>query len=326
MIRREFLKLGLGVAAVSARGLDPAFAAYPERPIKLIVPFSPGGAPDVVGRLWADRMKAKFGTIVVENKGGGGGLIGATEVARSAPDGETFLFGNTSTQVLLPAINPNPPYNPAKDFTSIYILALAPNSIVVHKSVPVTTLKELIAYAKANPGKLSYGSAGAGTMTNLAGELFKEMIGVSDITHIPYKGSAPGVKDLAGGIIPMMTPNVGGPLLQLHEAGTVRILAVMAEKRLKIAPNIPTTAEAGLPGLIAANFNGLFAPAGVPKTIIDQIATATREAMADPKMQDVIVQSGFEPVLDSGPEQAQKDAASELARWTPIIKKLGFSQ
>jgi tripartite-type tricarboxylate transporter receptor subunit TctC len=324
MTRRNFLKLALG--SIAATAFAPAFAAYPERPIRLIVPFSPGGATDVVGRLWADRMKPKFGTIVVENKGGAGGLIGATEVARAAPNGETFLFGNTSTQVLLPAINLNPPYNPAKDFTSIYIIALSPNSIVVHHSVPAKTLKELIEYAKANPGKLSYGSAGTGTMTNLAGELFKEMIGVSDITHVPYKGAAPGLKDLAGGIIPMMTPNVGGPLLQLHRAGTVRILAVMAEKRLQTAPDIPTTAEAGMPGLVAANFNGLFAPAGVPKPIVDQIAEATRATMADSKMQEIIINSGFEPVLDSGPEQAQKEAASELARWTPIIKKLDFKQ
>jgi tripartite-type tricarboxylate transporter receptor subunit TctC len=280
----------------------------------------------VVGRLWADRMKAKLGAVVVENKGGGGGLIGATEVARSQPDGETLLFGNTSTQVLLPAIHANPPYNPARDFAGIYIMALSPNSIVVHESVPVHTLQELIAYAKDHPGKLSYGSAGAGTMTNLAGELFKQLIGVSDITHIPYKGSAPGVKDLAAGMIPMMTPNIGGPLLALHRAGTVRILAIMARKRLKIAPDIPTTAEAGLPGLIAANFNGLFAPAVVPKAIIEQIADATRIAMADPALQDVIVKSGFEPILDSGPEAAQRETASELARWLPIIRKVGFTQ
>jgi tripartite-type tricarboxylate transporter receptor subunit TctC len=324
MNRREFGKLA--TATVAAAALPVPALAYPDRPIKLIVPFAPGGATDVVGRLWADKMKAKFGTIVVENKGGGGGLIGATEVARAKPDGETFLFGNTSTQVLLPAINANPPYNAEKDFSSVYILALAPNSIVVHKSVPVTTLKELIAYAKANPGKLSYGSAGTGTLTNLAGELFKQLIGVSDITHIPYKGAAPGVKDLAGGIIPMMTPNVGGPLIELHRTGTVRILAVMTEKRLKIAPDIPTTAEAGLPGLIAANFNGLFAPVGVPKDIIKAIADETHAAMADEKLQDIIVKSGFEPVVDSGPEAAQKMVDSERARWTPIIKKLDFKQ
>ena len=320
MNRRDLIKFGLlSTAAWPALAL-----AYPDRPIRLIVPFSPGGATDVVGRLWADRMKPKFGTIVVENKGGGGGIIGATEVARAQPDGHTFLFGNTSTQVLLPAINPNPPYDPAKAFAAVYILALSPNSIVVHESVPVRTLTDLIAYAKANPGKLSYGSAGAGTMTNLAGELFKQLIGVNDITHIPYKGAAPGLKDLAGGIIPMMTPNIGGPLLQLHQAGKVRILAIMAEKRLKIASDIPTAAEAGLPGLLAANFNGLFAPAGVPAAIIDDIAQATRAAMADEAIQQAMIKSGFEPILDSGPQAAQRVVESELARWTPIIKKIGF--
>lgn len=322
MDRRNFVRLGLGSLAAAALPV-PAFA-YPDRPIKLIVPFSPGGATDVVGRLWADRMKTQFGTIVVENKGGGGGIIGATEVARAQPDGHTFLFGNTSTQVLLPAINANPPYDPAKAFTGIYIMAISPNTIVVHESVPARTLGELIAYAKANPGKLSYGSAGAGTMTNLAGELFKQLIGVNDITHIPYKGAAPGLKDLAGGIIPMMTPNVGGPLLELHKAGKVRILAVMAEKRLQAAPDVPTAAEAGLSGLIAANFNGLFAPAGVPKPIVDRIASATATAMTDAQVQNAIVNSGFEPILDSSPEATQKTVASELARWAPIIKATGF--
>jgi tripartite-type tricarboxylate transporter receptor subunit TctC len=322
MNRRDLIKLGLCSAA-----LWPAAAfGYPDHPIKLIVPFSPGGATDVVGRLWAEHMKRKFGTVVVENKGGAGGLIGATEVSRAEPNGETFLFGNTSTQVLLPAINPHPPYDPAKAFAGVYIMAIAPTSIVVNEAVPVHSLKELIAYAKANPTKLSYGSAGAGTLTNLAGELFKELIGVPSITHIPYKGAAPGITDLASGQIPMMTPNVGGPLLQLHRTGKIRILAISAQKRLQAAPDIPTAIEAGLPGMVAATFNGLFAPAGVPKTIIDQIAAETRNAMADPALQQILIKSGFEPVTDSGPEQAQQEVASELARWQPIIKKIGFTQ
>jgi tripartite-type tricarboxylate transporter receptor subunit TctC len=262
--------------------------------------------------------------VVAENKGGGGGVIGASEVARAAPDGHTFLFGNTSTQVLIPAIADNPPYDPVKDFQAVYIMALSPTSIVVHESVPAKTLNELIDYAKANPTKLSYGSAGAGTMTNLAGELFKSLIGVPGITHIPYKGSAPGVADLAAGHIPMMTPNVGGPLLQFHRAGKVRILAVAAKKRLQAAPDIPTAIEAGLPEMVAANFNGLFAPAKVPKNIIDMIANETRAAMADPQVQDQMIKSGFEPVLDSGPDAAQRELLSELARWTPIIKATGF--
>ncbi len=320
MNRRDVIKLGLCSAAM----LPTSALGFPERPIRLIVPFSPGGATDVVGRIWAERMKPKFGTVVTENKGGGGGVIGAAEVARARPNGETLLFGNTSTQVIIPAISDHPPYDPVKDFQAVYIMANTPTSIVVHESVPARTLKELIDFAKANPTKLSYGSAGAGTMTNLAGELFKQLIGVSQITHIPYKGAAPGVADLAAGHIPMMTPNVGGPLLQFHRAGKVRILAIAANRRLQAAPDIPTAIEAGLPDMVASNFNGLFAPAGVPKDIINALADETRKAMADPQVQQQMVTSGFEPVLDSGPEPAQQEVASELARWTPIIKATGF--
>jgi len=322
MHRRDFLRSATTLAASAVP--VPAFAAFPERPIKLIVPFSPGGATDVVGRLWAEKMKGRFGPVVTENKGGGGGVIGATEVVRSTPNGETLLFGNSSTQVIIPAIADKPPYDPVKDFQAIYIMAISPTCIVVHESVPVKNLKEFIDYARANPTKLSYGSAGAGTMTNLSGELFKELIGVPTITHIPYKGSAPGVTDLASGHIPMMTPNVGGPLLQFHAAGRVRILAVAANRRLAAAPDIPTAIEAGLPGMVAANFNGLFSPTGVPTDVIKALADETRTAMADPKIQELLVTSGFEPVMDSGPEAAQQEVASEYARWTPIIKKLGF--
>jgi tripartite-type tricarboxylate transporter receptor subunit TctC len=320
MNRRDVIKLGLCSAAM----LPTSALGFPDRPIRLIVPFSPGGATDVVGRIWAERMKARFGTVVTENKGGGGGAIGAAEVARARPNGETLLFGNTSTQVLIPAISDHPPYNPLKDFQAVYIMANTPTSIVVHESVPARTLKELIDYAKANTTKLSYGSAGAGTITNLAGELFKQLIGVTEITHIPYKGAAPGVADLAAGHIPMMTPNVGGPLLQFHRAGKVRILAIAANRRLQAAPDIPTAIEAGLPDMVASNFNGLFAPAGVPKDIISALADETRKAMADPQVQQQMVTSGFEPVLDSGPEPAQQEVANELARWTPIIKATGF--
>jgi tripartite-type tricarboxylate transporter receptor subunit TctC len=183
---------------------------------------------------------------------------------------------------------------------------------------------ELIAYAKANPGKLSYGSAGVGTLTNLAGELFKQLIGAPDIVHVPYKGSAPGVADLASGHIPMMTPNLGGPLLDFHRTGRVRILAVNATARSKGAPDIPTAIEAGLPGMVAGNLNGLFAPANVPKAIIDQIAEATRKIMTDEDFQKVLIMSGFDPILDSGPEATRQFITEELARWTPIMKATGF--
>jgi tripartite-type tricarboxylate transporter receptor subunit TctC len=323
MNRRDVL--AAGVASLSAALLAPPSArAYPDRAIRLVVPFSPGGATDVVGRLWAEKMKPVLGTVVTENRGGGGGVTGAAEVARAQPDGHTFLFGNTSTQVLIPAIMSHPPYDPLRDFVGIYILCNAPTSIVVHESVPARTLAELIAYAKANPGKLSYGSAGAGTLTNLAGELFKQLIGAPDIVHIPYKGSAPGVADLASGHIPMMTPNVGGPLIDFHRAGKVRILAVNSTTRIKAAPDIPTAIEAGLPGMIAGNLNGLFAPAGISQAVVDQIAEATRKSMTDADLQRVLIASGFEPILDSGPDATRQFISDELKRWTPIMKATGF--
>ena len=322
MNRRNVLKTALGSLAAATWPISAR--AYPDRTIRLIVPFSPGGATDVAARLWAEKMKPHLGTVVIENKGGGGGAIGTAEVARSTPDGHTLVFGNTSTQVLIPTIAAKPPYDAIKDFSGIYIVCISPTSIVVHESVPARTLQELIAYAKANPTKLSYGSAGAGTMTNLAGELFKQLIGVPQITHIPYKGAAPGVGDLASGHIPMMTPNVGGPLLEFHRMGRVRILAIASTQRIKAAPDIPTAIEAGLPGMVAANFNGLFAPAGVPRPILDQIAQVTRTIMADEDVQKALVRSGFEPVTDSGPDETNKIVASELARWTPIMKATGF--
>lgn len=324
MKRRELLARGLAGAAAAALPF-PAFA-YPDRPIRLVVPFSPGGATDVAARLWAEKVKDKLGTVVIENKGGAGGTIGATDVARSTADGHTLLFGNTSTQVLLPTINPNLTYTGVKDFQAIYLVCNAPTSIVVHESVPAKTLKEFIAYAKANPDKLSYGTAGTGTLTHLAGELFKQLIGVPGITHIPYKGAAPGVADLASGHIPMMTPNVGGPLLNFHKDGKVRILAVNAERRLAIAPDIPTAIEAGLPGMVAANFNGLFAPANVPRPVIDRLAELTKAALAEKAVQDALIKSGFEPILDSGPESGQKMVVSEVARWTPIIRSVDFGK
>jgi tripartite-type tricarboxylate transporter receptor subunit TctC len=321
MKRRDFFKLGLGGLAAAVPG--SAFAQM-EGPVRLIVPFSPGGATDVVGRMWAERMRPVLGAVVVENRGGGGGVIGAQDVVRSPPDGHTFLMGNTSTQVILPIAMKPPPYDPLKDFSPVYILCMAPNSIVVHESVPAHTLEELIAYAKANPGKLSYGSAGTGTITNLTGELFKQLIGAPDIVHIPYKGSAPGIIDLAAGRIPMMTPNIGGQLLALHRAGKVRILAITWTKRIQAAPDIPTAVEAGLPGMVAANLNGIFAPAGLPSSLVGEIAGATHAAMSDAQFTKPIVESGFEPLTDSGPDAATAMVREEIARWTPVIKASGF--
>jgi tripartite-type tricarboxylate transporter receptor subunit TctC len=322
MKRRDLLRFGAG--GFAAMALPRAAFAQAERTVRLVVPFSPGGATDVVGRLWADRMRPVLGPVIVENHGGGGGVIGATEVVRSEPDGHIFLMGNSSTQAIIPVAMPRPPYDPLKDFSSIYILCLSPNAIVVHESVPVHTLQELIAYIKANPGKLSYGSAGTGTTTNLTGELFKQLIGAPDLVHIPYKGAAPGVTDLASGHIPMMTPNLGGPLLAFHREGKIRILAITWTKRIKAAPDIPTAIEAGLPGMIAANLNGVFGPAGLPAPLVENIVNATRAAMNDESFTQPMIDSGFEPLADSGPKEAVQMVREEIARWTPVIKATGF--
>ena len=197
---------------------------YPERPIKLLVAFSAGGVNDVVARQWADRVKTLLGTVYVENQGGASGTIATGEVARAQPDGHTILLGSTSTMVLNPMTMAKVPYDAAKDFVPIAVIAISTTSIAVHASVPAKTLQELIAYAKANPGKLSYGSAGTGTMSNLSGELFKQLTGLDHLVHIPYKGAGPGLTDLVSGHIPVMTPNVTGQVLELHRTGKIRIL------------------------------------------------------------------------------------------------------
>src|SRR5687767_2319451 len=219
------LALALGAAA-------PALAQekYPTRPIRMVIPFPPGGIMDTIGRQWAERVGPSLGAIVIDNRSGAGGVIGATEVARARADGYTILMGNTSTQVLNPAAMRSPPYDPAKDFVAIDMIALSATSIVVHPSLPVRTLKELIAYARANPGKLSYGSAGAGTVTHLAGEMLKQRTGLS-IVHVPYKGVGLATTDLLGGYIPVMTPHVNAHFLALHRAGKVRTLAINAPTR-----------------------------------------------------------------------------------------------
>jgi tripartite-type tricarboxylate transporter receptor subunit TctC len=302
-----------------------AQSQYPSRPIRVVVPFPPGGVVDTIARLWAQKAGPLLGTIVVDNRGGAGGVIGAGEVARAQPDGYTLLVGNSSTQIINPAVMKRPPYNPGKDFVTIDILAISATSIMVHPSLPVQDLKQLIAYAKANPGKLSYGSAGAGTLTHLAGEMFKQRAGGLQIVHVPYRGTGLAISDLVSGYIPMMTPNVTGRLLGLYKAGKIRILSVNAPARLKAAPEIPATIEI-LPNMIAQLFSGLFAPAGTPKPIVDRVSQVTRKALADKSFQQKLILSGFEPVLDSSPEKAQRFVDQEREQLMPLIEATGFKK
>lgn len=324
MNRRDVIRLG--VSSLAATTWTPASvlaqSQYPDRPIRLIVPFAAGGVVDVIGRLWGEQMKSPLGTVVIENHGGGGGIIGAADVARAQPDGYTVLLGNTSTQVLNPAIMPNPPYDPASAFVTISILATSAVSIAVHPSVPAKTLQELIAHIKANSGKMSYGSPGVGTFTNLAGEMFKQLAGTPDVTHIPYKGAGPGMSDLVSGHIPIMVLNITNQAISLHQSGNIRILAVLTPKPLSVLPDVPTGTQT-LPDLVAMLFTGLFLPAKTPKAIIDRIAQANHAAMASDEFKKKLIAAGFDPVLDT-PAEAQRFVDAERARLIPLVKSTGF--
>jgi tripartite-type tricarboxylate transporter receptor subunit TctC len=323
--RLDVLVLGLLAAWIAASMAAPALAQdrYPIRPVRLVIPSVPGGVHDVIGRVWAEKVKPHFGTIVIDNRGGGGGLIGANDVAHAQPDGYSILLGSTSTHVLLTPVMANPPYHPVKDFSAVAVFAYSSTSIVVNPSVPARTLRELIDYAKANPGKLSYGSAGNGSITNLAGELFKLRAGALDIVHVPYKGIGQGVSDLIGGQIPVLSANATAQILDLHRAGKVRILSVNSQTPVRSAPDIPTSIDAGLPGMVAQTTFGIFAPAGTSRSILDRINAPTQQAMSDQQFQAELIRIGFEPVLDVGPDKAAGVFQDELARWTPILITLG---
>jgi tripartite-type tricarboxylate transporter receptor subunit TctC len=244
------LHLAAGAAALPAASPIARAQAYPTRPVRLVVPFPPGGAFDALGRPWAEKMKPLLGTVVVENIGGGGSSLGAAAVARARPDGYTILLGGTLPHINEALLKSRPLYDPVKDLDPIASVAVNFLGIAVHPSVPAQNLKELIAHAKANPGKLSYGHAGVGSTNHLTGELFKSLAGVPDIVQLPYRGAGPAIADLISGQIPMAVVAVTGQVIELHRSGKLRVLAVTSPVRLTAAPELPTAAEAELPGLI----------------------------------------------------------------------------
>jgi tripartite-type tricarboxylate transporter receptor subunit TctC len=326
MNRREFGKFaGAGLVATGGTFARSARAqtAYPSSPIRLIVPYAPGGVVDAVARNWADKVREPLGTIAVENQGGGGGTIGAAAVSRAKADGYTLLFGDTSCEVIAPSLLLHPSYDPSKDFTPVSLVATSSTAIVVHRSVPATTLSEFIAYAKEHQDKLSYASAGTGTVTHLAGESFKQLIGAPKILHVPYRGAGPGLIDLIAGVVPMMTPNVTGQVLGFHKAGKLRILAVCAPARLKAVPDIPAAGET-LPGLVLQLTCGVFGPARLPQAIVTKLSEATGHAVRQPEFERILQGAGLEARTDTGPEAAQSFWAAERDHLLPIIKAAGL--
>jgi tripartite-type tricarboxylate transporter receptor subunit TctC len=323
LTRRHFL--GAGAAASLFGGCNAAVAqAYPARSIRLVVPFPPGGAFDFVGRPWAEKIKSSLGTIVVENIGGGGSSLGAAAVVRSPPDGYTLLLGGTQTHVNEALLKSRPLYDPAKDLDAVTGVAAYFLAIVVHPALAVRTLQELREHAKAHPGTVSYGHAGVGSIQHLTGELLKSQTGMDDMVQVPYRGTGPVITDVMSGQIPVGILGITGQVLELHRAGKLRIIAVTSPKRLASAPDVPTAVEAGLPGMIVTGSIGLLAPAGTPRSVVDQISQATAVALADPTFQHVLKEAAMEPVAPPGPDHWKRILADDISLWEPVVKKIGL--
>ncbi len=319
--RRQFLTATVAAAAGHRRASaqDAAARAYPDRPIRLIVPFPAGGGTDFVARTAAPRISQALGQpIVIENRGGANGVIGSEMVARAAPDGYTLLLGAAGTLVVAPHLTANMPFNPLKDLAPISLLGTSPFVVSVHPGVQATTLKELIALAKAQPGKLSFGSSGTGGAPHLATELFKIMAGVQ-MVHVPYKGVAPAVADLVGGQIQVLFADVGLVLPHI-KSGRVRALALSGSKRSNALPDLPTVDEAGVPGYEAITWYGLLAPAGTPPEILSRVSTEAIRALQVDDIQQRYTAQGTEANATS-PQQFGTYIAAEHQKWGRVIRE-----
>jgi tripartite-type tricarboxylate transporter receptor subunit TctC len=324
--RRELLQLGAAtsIAALLSRRSE-AQAAYPDHVVRLIVPRPSGGVVDVIAREWGEKVSKTLGPTYVDNIGGGGGTIGASTAARAPADGYTLLLGTTSELVLSPILA-HQSYDPIASFEAIAIICESVAAIVVNPSVPVSDLNGLVAYARTNRGSLNYGSAGVGTVSNLAGELFKRLTDLPDITHIPYKGGGQAMSDLITGQIPIMTPMMSENIMELHRLGRIRVLAVTSERRLAAMPDIATASEQGYPELIARLFVGLFAPAKTTGPILAKLEAVTRSALRDPSLQAKFVAGGFEALTNSDAAAAAGYLNKEIARWKPILEQFNLNR
>jgi tripartite-type tricarboxylate transporter receptor subunit TctC len=304
--------------AVPAHAQAPA---YPTKPIRLVVPFPPGGATDLLARDVGQKLTEAWGqSVVVDNRPGAGGNIGTELVAKAAPDGYTLEMGTVGTHAINASLYAKLPYDHVKDFVPVILVAGVPNVLVVNPSVPANTVAELIAYAKANPGKLNFASSGAGTSIHLSGELFKVMAGVQ-MTHIPYKGSAPAVQDLIGGQVQLMFDNLPPSLPQI-KAGKLRALAVTSAARAPALPDVPTLAESGLPGFEASSWFGVLAPAGTPPAIVAKLNAEIAKWLATPEAKEKLSKQGAN-AAGGTPEDFAKHIAVETAKWAKVVKESG---
>jgi len=308
-------------AALIAAPLAGAQATYPTKPIRIVVPFPAGGTTDILARAAAQRLSETLGQpAVVDNRPGAGGNIGAELVAKAPPDGHTLLMGTVGTHAINASLYSKMPYDHVRDFAPIILVAGVPNVLVVHPSVPAGSVKELIAYAKANPGKLNFASSGSGTSIHLAGELFKTMAGVQ-MAHVPYKGSAPAVTDLLGGQVQLMFDNLPSALPHI-KAGKLKALAVTSATRAAALPDVPTVAESGLAGFDATSWFGLLAPAGTPQPIIARLNSEVAKWLATAEAKEKMAGLGANTAGHSTDEFVRHIAA-ETTKWAKVVKESG---
>jgi tripartite-type tricarboxylate transporter receptor subunit TctC len=307
----------LGLLAPGSAGAQ----SYPEKPVRLVVPFAPGGGADLVGRAVATPLAAALGQpVIVENRAGADGQIGASMVAKSPPDGYTLVVGTTGPMVISPAVESKMPYDTLRDFSPITQLVSQPMALVVHPSLPVTNVAQFISLAKARPGQLNYASAGVGNGTHLAAEIFRSLTGVQ-IVHVPYKGTGPAVTDLIGGHVQVLFSSI--PVMLAHiNVGKLRALAVGSEKRMPMLPHVPTMAEAGVKGFDASSWYGLFAPAGTPAPVVNRLNAEVVKILRGAEIGSLLLSQGAQPV-GSTPEAFGAHIRAELVKWQKAVRAAG---
>src|ERR1700710_2329408 len=324
-IARKWIVVTVGIVFALGVGVFEASAqTYPSRAMTLVIPFAPGGSTSIVGRGVADKMSELLGEkVVIDNRPGAGGTVGTKAVAKSEPDGYTLVLGYTGTLAIGPSAYKSAGYDPRKDFAPIGMIGNAPNSLVVNPSFPARNVVELIAYAKPNPGKVNFGSAGAGTASHITGEYFAASAGIT-LVQIPYKGTGPALTDLLGGHIPMAF----APIPASHPnvtAGTLRALAVTSTTRSSLMPDVPTISESVLPGFDASLYYGLAAPAGTPRPVIDRLNKALRDALASEEVKKQLTQDGTE-ITPGSPEDYAAFIDKDEKKWSQLVKASGVEQ
>jgi tripartite-type tricarboxylate transporter receptor subunit TctC len=321
MIRNLVLTAGvlIGFTVSAAIAQD-----YPDRPVKIIVPTPPGGPVDVIARLTANSLQTSLGkAFVVENRPGAGNTIGSKDAAEAVPDGYTLLYTAASGQVIAPLLHPDAGYDPLKSFDPIALVGESSNILVVNPSVPANTVQELVAYAKANPGKVNFSSGGIGVLPHLIGEMFKARAGI-DIVHVPYKGGGPSISDVVAGNV-QMTFEGTSILLPLIKAGRLRALAVTTPKRIPQLPDVPTMVESGFPNFVSTSWTGLLAPAHTPEPVIVKLNAAINEGLKTPELKTALERLSNEP-LGGTPADFTAVIKGDLDKWSPIVNSLGLNK